>query len=82
MCLANEFKTSKNELELKVWCLSLEFINNPSNDFQLLEERNLLFVIIEKHTRYMSVFNQKHILSDAFFQSILGHFFEEWNKFA
>lgn len=57
MLLTNNFETSENKLELKIWGFHLKLINNFSDNLQLFYERNLLLLIVEKHARDMPVFD-------------------------
>ena len=38
MRLSNNLQPSENQFELEMWCLNLQFINDSSNKFELLNE--------------------------------------------
>ena len=80
--LRNDFKTCENQLEIEMWRILLQFIDDFSNDLKFINERHWLLIFIKEHTTDMSVFNDENILFDATKKSCPCQLLEEWDELA
>ena len=80
MLLSNNFETSQNQPKFEIGSLYLEFIDNCTDNFKLLDEGDILLVVTEQHTTDMSILHDEHILVDTSFKSSLKKLLKKRNE--